>query len=57
VSGRGCFVVRQFALNPNVDESPLEEVTNFKAELGNSVNPSLKFGVWHGGSIVYPPYG
>src|SRR5438105_4210377 len=49
----GGLEVRDFPFNPDIDEAPLEHVSDFGAELGNGIYLPLEFCVLHGRSIVY----
>src|SRR5438093_10775837 len=57
MSGCGCLEVREFAFNPDIDESPLQYLPDFEAQLRNRIDLALEFRVSHSGSIVYPLYG
>ena len=51
---RGRLAVRELALDPDIDESPLEHFADLEAQLRNRIDLSLEFRVSHAGSIVYP---
>src|SRR5437667_12842334 len=49
----GRLEVRDLPFDPDIDEAPLEHVSNFGAELGNRIDLPLEFSVSHDRSIVY----
>src|SRR5437773_1417229 len=54
MAGGRTLEVGEFAFNPDIDETPLEHIADFEAELGYGIDLPLKFGIFHPGSIVYP---